>query len=154
VTRRSFLKWLIGALGLVSLGGVVYPIVRFLKPPTAVSGAIGQVANVGAVSSFPEGQLTAITVGGQPAYVAVQSGVYSVHSLICTHLGCVVGVSGDKLRCPCHGSEFAPSGAVTKGPAKAPLPAYRSRVQNGSLLVGAIDLSKASYPSWYAGEFQ
>lgn len=153
MTRRSFLKWIVGALGAISLGGVIYPIIRFLKPPPAVSGAIGQVVNVGAVSSFPPGQLTAITVDGQPAYVVAQDGAYAVRSLICTHLGCVVGVAGDKLHCPCHGSEYAPNGVVTKGPAKLPLPPYHAKVQNGSLLVGAIDLSKASYPSWYAGEF-
>jgi cytochrome b6-f complex iron-sulfur subunit len=153
VTRRSFLKWLIGALGLISLGGVLYPVVRYLKPPTAVSGAIGQVTSVGAVSSFPAGQLTAITIGGQPAYVVQQGGVYAVHSLICTHLGCVVGVNGDKLHCPCHGSDYAPNGTVIHGPAKLPLPPYHAKVQNGNLLVGAVDLSGAAYPGWYVGEF-
>jgi cytochrome b6-f complex iron-sulfur subunit len=153
VTRRSFLKWLIGAFGLISLGGVLYPVVRYLKPPASVSGALGQVTNVGAVSAFPAGQLTAITVAGQPAYVVPRGSTYAVHSLVCTHLGCVVGVAGDKLHCPCHGSEYAPNGTVTKGPAKLPLPPYHAKVQNGDLLVGAIDLSGASYPSWYAGEF-
>jgi hypothetical protein len=26
-------------------------------------------------------------------------------------------------------------------------------VQNGSLLVGPVDLSRAAYPTWYKGEF-
>jgi cytochrome b6-f complex iron-sulfur subunit len=154
MTRRSFLKWLIAGFGAVSLAGVLYPVFRFLKPPAAVSGAIGQVVNIGAVSSFPAGQLTAVTVNDQPAYVNNADGTYAVHSLLCTHLGCVVGVADGRLHCPCHGSDFAATGAVVKGPAKLPLPPYHSEVKNGSLLVGPIDLSKTSYPGWYTGEFR
>jgi cytochrome b6-f complex iron-sulfur subunit len=154
MTRKGFLKWLIAGFGAASLAAVLYPIVRFLKPPAAVSGAIGQVVNVGALSGFPPGQLTTVTVNDQPAVVTNVGGACTVYSLICTHLGCVVAVQGDGLRCPCHGSEFSSTGAVTKGPATLPLPAYRSQTQNGSLLVGPIDLSKAKYPGWYRGEFQ
>ena len=153
MTRRGFLKWLITGFGLVSLAGVVYPIVRFLKPPVAVSSAIGQVVNIGAVSTFPAG-LTPVTVAGRAAVVANTNGTYTVLSLICTHLGCIVEMQGGAFHCPCHGSKFSAAGAVTNGPAKLPLPAYHSQVQNGSLLVGAIDLSKAAYPGWYKGEFQ
>jgi cytochrome b6-f complex iron-sulfur subunit len=151
--RRGFLKWLIGGMGIVALGGIFYPIVRFLKPPAAISGAIGQVANVGAVSGFPAGQLTTITVNQQPAAVQNLNGKYTVYSLICTHLGCVVAPDGDAFKCPCHGSEFSPDGKVTHGPASLPLPTYHSQVQNGSLLVGPIDLTGAAYPDWYKGEF-
>jgi cytochrome b6-f complex iron-sulfur subunit len=153
MNRRDFLKWAIGGLGVVALGGVFYPVLRFLKPPPAVSGAIGQVTNVGALSSFPAGQLTPVTVNGQPAVVVNESGKYAVYSLVCTHLGCVVAVAGNGFRCPCHGSEFSAAGVATKGPATLPLPTYHSDTQNGSLLVGAIDLSKASYPTWYKGQF-
>jgi cytochrome b6-f complex iron-sulfur subunit len=154
VTRRGFLKWLIAGFGAVSLAGVLYPVLRFLKPPAAVSGAIGQVVDIGALSAFPAGRLTAVAVNDQPAVVANVNGAYTVYSLICTHLGCVLAVQDDGLHCPCHGSDFSASGAVLKGPAKLPLPPYHSRVQSGSLLVGPIDLSKASYPGWYKGEFQ
>ena len=69
MTRRGFLKWLIAGFGALSLAGVLYPVARFLKPPAAVSGAIGQVVKVGDVSSFPAGQLTPVAVNGQPAAV-------------------------------------------------------------------------------------
>ena len=153
MTRSSFLKWLIGIFGAVSLAGIVYPVLRFLKPPPAVSGAIGQVANVGTIDTFPAGQLTAVAIHDKPAAVQNLNGKLTVYSLICTHLGCVVEVAGDAFKCPCHGSQFSPTGAVTHGPAKLPLPTYRSQTQNGALLVGPIDLSQAAYPAWYKGEF-
>ena len=153
MTRSSFLKWLIGVVGAVSVAGILYPVLRFLKPPAAVSGAIGQVVNVGALSSFPAGQLTAVIINDKPAAVQNLNGKYAVYSLICTHLGCVNRTDGDTFKCPCHGSEFSPTGTVTHGPAKLPLPTYHSQTQNGSLLVGPIDLSGAAYPTWYKGEF-
>jgi len=153
MTRSSFLKWLIGIVGAVSVAGILYPVLRFLKPPAALSGAIGQVVNVGPLSGFAAGQLTGVTVNGQPAGVQNLDGKYAVYSLICTHLGCVVEIAGDAFRCPCHGSDFSPTGAVTRGPATLPLPIYHSQTQSGSLLVGPIDLSRAAYPGWYKGEF-
>jgi cytochrome b6-f complex iron-sulfur subunit len=153
MTRSGFLKWLIGIFGAVSIAGIVYPVLRFLKPPVAVSSAIGQVVNAGAVSSFPAGQLTLVAVRDKPAAVQNLNGKLTVYSLICTHLGCVVGIAGDSFKCPCHGSLFSPTGAVTHGPATQPLPTYHSQSQNGSLLIGPIDLSGAAYPAWYKGEF-
>ena len=153
MTRAGFLKWLIGIFGLAAVAGVVYPVLRFLKPPAALSGAIGQVANVGPLSGFAAGQLTTVAVNDQPAAVQNLDGKYTVYSLICTHLGCVVETAGDAFRCPCHGSEFSPTGVATRGPAKLPLPTYHSQTQNGSLLVGPIDLSRVPYPGWYKGEF-
>jgi Rieske Fe-S protein len=152
LNRRDFLKWLVTGFGVVSLGGIFYPAVKFLKPPPAVAGALGQATNVGALSSFPAGALTPVSVNGQPAAVANVSGKYTVYSLVCTHLGCVVIVSGDSSRCPCHGSTFSSTGTATHGPATLPLPTYHTTIQNGSLLVGAIDLSRASYPTWYKGQ--
>lgn len=42
----------------------------------------------------------------------------------CTHLGCNLIEGGGRFGgwlCPCHGSEFDPSGRVTRGPADANL---------------------------------
>ncbi len=41
-------------------------------------------------------------------------------SSVCTHEGCTVRWRSDKFACACHGSSFAPDGAVEAGPAENP----------------------------------
>jgi len=153
MTRGGFLKWLIGVLTAVCLGGIVYPIVRFLKPPTASTATIGQVVNIGPVSSFPAGQLTVAQVQGRPAIVTNAAGKIVVFSAICTHLGCVVAPSGNGLHCPCHGSDYSATGEVVHGPATLPLPFYSAKASGGSVLVGPVTFTRANYPAWYKGQF-
>lgn len=52
-----------------------------------------------------------------------KDGKLSLVSAVCTHLGCHVHWNSTEQcwDCPCHGSQFAPNGAVLHGPAIAPL---------------------------------
>ena len=52
-----------------------------------------------------------------------QRGKLHLHSAACTHLGCQVHWNSTEhcWDCPCHGSHFAPDGAVLNGPAISPL---------------------------------
>ena len=65
---------------------------------------------------------------GSKRYLVIRtaSDAFIALSAICTHAGCTVSYSQlrDDVVCPCHGSTFALSGAVTNGPATLPLQAY------------------------------
>jgi Rieske Fe-S protein len=75
-----------------------------------------------------------------PLYVLRdEAGELIALSPICTHLGCVVGVQGTALVCPCHGSTYARSGAVVRGPAERALRRFPAEVEPDGTLV--IDVS-------------
>jgi Rieske Fe-S protein len=58
-------------------------------------------------------------------------------SSVCTHAGChVADVTGGKIVCPCHGSEFNLDGTVARGPATKPLAAKSVSVQGDSIVEG------------------
>lgn len=65
------------------------------------------------------------------------NGAYYALSLVCTHLGCTLNVTGEQIACPCHGSEFDQRGRVLKGPADRPL--RRLRVEERDGVVEVVD---------------
>lgn len=53
----------------------------------------------------------------------------------CTHRGCQPEPLGDRLVCPCHGSEFSFAGEVLQGPAERPLVRYEVTEADGEIVV-------------------
>jgi len=86
--------------------------------PLALFQALAQVG--GSVVGKPSGLNDKLIV----ARVAENTVV--TLSAICTHQGCTValGTGADRLRCPCHGSEFSLAGQVISSPAVRPLGSY------------------------------
>ena len=113
IARRDF-------LGLLASGSALFTALFALigamrLPRAAVVPVASHKFRVTLPETLPDGQAL-VPAGRSVAVFRDAGGVHAV-SLICTHLGCVVKSESDGFRCPCHGSRFAPNGAVVKGPA-------------------------------------
>lgn len=98
-----------------------------------------------ALTRYPElteagGSIVLLPDGySEPIYVLAQDdGAFTALSPICTHLGCTVEITGERLICPCHGSTYSRTGAVLQGPAERPLARYRTQLSSDGVLT--IDL--------------
>lgn len=119
-SRRNFITTL---ASLLVSGGLLW---RYLTPRTA--GARRVLVSAPAAEVPPQGGL--VYREERVALLRDDKGIYAL-SLVCTHLGCTVGVTAAGLSCPCHGSLFDRRGNVLKGPADRPLRRLEVVVRGG-----------------------
>jgi Rieske Fe-S protein len=135
--RRAFLGLSLGAVlcaaaGCASLASVTVP---------AANGRVRLIPSAHPGLEGPGGFLKLRPEGWDlPLYVLRdEEGGYAAVSPICTHLGCVVEIEGRALVCPCHGSTYARTGEVVRGPAERALRRFPVTVEADGAL--SIDVS-------------
>ncbi len=124
LSRRNFFKAILGA---VSIGAIsVWD--KMVKTKT-----ISSAKKHGKIPFSPNKKVSF----ADEFIVVNQAGKTEVLSAHCTHLGCLINhTNGDKLVCPCHGSEFTTNGEVIKGPAYKPLKKEKFHLnKNKSLII-------------------
>lgn len=106
------------------------------SPPSPGSSGGGSLAKLSAVPVG--GAISAKGADGKPIIIArPETGKVVAFSAVCTHRGCSVTPNGNKLICPCHGSQFdALTGATLTGPASSPLPAVMVKVDGPDVVAG------------------
>ena len=134
--RRNLMNLILVGSAALTVGGLAVPYVLFFVPPNAEGGdggtpakdAIGNeiFAKEYLASKKPGDHSLAQGLKGDATYLIVKDdGTLENYGLnaICTHLGCVVpwSAANNKFMCPCHGSQYDPTGAVVRGPAPLPL---------------------------------
>lgn len=144
--RRDFLYIATGAVGVVGVAAVAWPVINQMNPDASVLALSSTEVDL---SGIETGSAITIKWRGSPVFVrnrtqkeidearAVpldqlkdpetdQARVKEGHDnwlimiALCTHLGCVpIGEAGDfgGWLCPCHGSQYDTSGRIRKGPA-------------------------------------
>lgn len=84
-----------------------------------------EIASTGDIS---QNQMIGVEKQGHSLLIANVNGTYYAIGDVCTHMGCNLSggiLTGDSVECPCHGSVFnVKTGAVVRGPAGRPEPAY------------------------------
>lgn len=134
ITRKDFLN--VAAVGAVSTAMALTGIglVKFHIP--ALLPDVPSLFKIGKPGDYPVGS-EKIFLDKKVIIRHDSEGLYAI-SLVCTHLGCVVGLDGNKFACPCHGSRYDENGKVTQGPApKALLWLKILQSPDGKLMVDA-----------------
>lgn len=131
VPRRDVL----GLLSLWSMASalVVATVGALRLPRAAVLPSPSKRFRVTIPETLPPGEAF-VPAGRSVAIFRDGTGVHAI-SIVCTHLGCIVKATSAGFECPCHGSRFAPDGAVTGGPAPAPLPWRQVSVSGAAVIV-------------------
>lgn len=137
-SRRGFINWFLGTAAGAFLGSVLYPMTRYLVPPTAGESAAGTVtlslkpddvkANTGQIFKF----------GSRPAIlVRTPAGELRAFSAVCTHLNCTVQYRADlsHIWCACHNGHFDLSGKNIGGPPPRPLEAFAVNPRGNQIVV-------------------
>lgn len=128
INRRQFII----ASAALAAGCAVNKAPEF-KSASIDAGPVAGYEKDGVYSQFRDQGVLIVRTG--PNLVALSS--------ICTHMGCKVKPQDDgSFRCPCHGSQYDPTGKVTHGPAIHDLPRLPTTVDaSGHLIINAVATS-------------
>jgi len=134
--RRNIMNLILVGSAALTVGGLAIPYIAFFVPPGSGGGGGGVSAKdaLGNALFYPQyldthpakDRSLAQGLKGDATYLIVKEDksleTYGLNA-VCTHLGCVVpwSAANNKFMCPCHGSQYAPTGAVVRGPAPLPL---------------------------------
>ena len=120
LSRRRFLTLVTHGGWLAAAGLFLYQIGRFLGAEGLETGR-SPLVSAGSLADYPPETTTYVPA----AQAWVHHGADELVALdaACPHLGCLVQEkkAGSGFHCACHGSEFAVSGALERGPAERPL---------------------------------
>jgi len=140
VSRRSFLKRGVGALGVIAALEVGGASLLFIQS-RAEAGRSGRVVEAGKVNSFPLGSVTEFPKAGFFLIRAHDGGFLAVHRR-CPHLGCTVDWKPgyDLFVCPCHGANFDFYGNFEGPPVPRSLDLFAVLIEEGKVQVDTARL--------------
>jgi len=139
-TRRGKLLGFVGAAAL-GAGGYLGGHMSFdqgVGPnQTVYDPGPGEWTDAGEPGDFTAGEPQSVVVGDTPVLVLRHGdGLHAIHDR-CSHRGCLLSdgsIDGEVVECACHGSRFRlDDGALERGPATAPQPAFDARESGGRL---------------------
>jgi len=136
-SRRRAIEIFLGGGILASLASFLYPVLRFLVPPTVVDLGGDEVVAAKLVEIKPNsGKI--FRFGSRPGLLIMNSdGTYRALSATCTHLGCTVQYRPGlrEIWCACHNGIYDLNGRNVSGPPPKPLTVFDVHVRGDEIVV-------------------
>ncbi len=134
--RRSFLGKVVGGIGAAVAISTLYPVVKYIIPPTKKSTTLKELV-VGKASEVPPKGFKIYQFNKDRVLVVNDNGKLTACSAVCTHLGCLVHWDSalNLIACPCHGAKYKQTGEIISGPQPLPLTLFSARVEGENLII-------------------
>ena len=135
--RRRFLDYLLGFSAFATLAAIVYPILKFMVPPTIVEAKQNSVV-VGKNAEFATNSGKIFKFGSKPGIIIrTETGDLKAFSASCTHLSCIVQYdpASKQIVCACHNGKYDLTGKNVAGPPPRPLDAFVVNVKGDDVTV-------------------
>jgi Rieske Fe-S protein len=135
--KRRFLDYLLGTSAVATLAAIVYPILKFMVPPTVVEATQNSVV-VGKNADFATNSGKIFKFGSKPGIIIrTETGDLKAFSASCTHLSCIVQYdpASKQIICACHNGKCDLSGKNVAGPPPRPLDAFVVNVKGDDVTV-------------------
>jgi Rieske Fe-S protein len=137
-TRRSLLNWLLGTSAGAFLVAVLYPVSRYLVPPTAGEAAASSVALAIKPEDVKPNSGQIFKFGSRPGIlIRTPAGELRAFSAVCTHLNCTVQYRPDlsHIWCACHNGHFDLNGKNIDGPPPRPLESLVANARGNQIVI-------------------
>ncbi len=137
-TRRGFINWFLGTSAGAFLLSVLYPVGRYLIPPTVGESTAAAVTLPIKPQDVKRNSGHIFKFGSRPGIlVRTPGGELRAFSAVCTHLNCTVQYRPDlgHIWCACHNGHFDLNGKNVAGPPPRPLDPYMVNVRGNQIVV-------------------
>lgn len=137
-SRRRFVNWFLGTSAGAFLLAVLYPVSRYLVPPTSGESSAGTVTLAVKPEDVKPNTGQIFKFGSRPGIlVRTAAGELRAFSAVCTHLNCTVQYRPDfgQIWCACHNGHFDLSGKNVEGPPPRPLEPFVVNARGNQIVV-------------------
>jgi Rieske Fe-S protein len=134
-SRRKFLNTLLGGGLLAFFSSLLYPIVKFVFPPTPEIDKI--VLKYDEYRDMTPYSARTFAFGTKPGILVKKENYYQAFIAICTHLDCTVTFLSEKkmFYCACHDGWYDENGVNVAGPPPSPLRQLIVTIEGGNMII-------------------
>jgi cytochrome b6-f complex iron-sulfur subunit len=135
--RRNLIRSLLGGGFAASLAAFLYPVIRFMNPPSVPEASVNEVPG-GKIQDLKPNSGKIVKFGSRPVLlVRLNETEWRAFSAVCTHLNCTVQYQEQRRQiwCACHNGFYDLNGNVVSGPPPKPLDEYVARVRGDEVVI-------------------
>ena len=137
-SRRGWISGLLGASLGATIASFLYPILRYLVPPTTSEPSLSELELPFKASELLANSGRIVPFGGKPVLVyRTAGGEVKALTATCTHLACTVQYRPERgdIWCACHNGTYNLQGINVSGPPPRPLTALTVNLRGEKIVL-------------------